>query len=146
MKKTVFYFLFLLLPFLGKAQNWELDLEKAKSKAQKENKAVLIVFQGSDWCGPCMKLEEKVWKDETFNKQADKAYIMVQVDFPKSRKNKLSKEQSNRNEKVADKYKIEGFPTVIVLDSKGKEKGRFGYYPELSVKDYINNINLLIQQ
>ena len=31
------------------------------TKAQKQNKKIILVFQGSDWCGPCIKLSKEIW-------------------------------------------------------------------------------------
>ncbi|HIX19757.1 MAG TPA: thioredoxin family protein, partial [Candidatus Akkermansia intestinigallinarum] len=33
---------------------WLTDLEAAKKQAAAENKAILVDFTGSDWCGYCI--------------------------------------------------------------------------------------------
>jgi thioredoxin-related protein len=40
------------------AQNWLTDFDKAKEQAKKENKSIVMVFSGSDWCAPCIKLDK----------------------------------------------------------------------------------------
>ena len=42
------------------SQNWMTDLEESKKLASGENKKIILVFQGSDWCAPCIKLEKKI--------------------------------------------------------------------------------------
>ncbi len=44
----------------------------------------------------------------------------------------INKELKKKNQPYAKEYKIEGFPTVILFDSKGKEFTRFfaSTYPD----------------
>jgi thioredoxin-related protein len=44
----------------------------------------------------------------------------VKIDIPNS-----DKELKAKNQKVLEKYKVSGVPTVILLDPKGKEFSRF---------------------
>ncbi|HIX20459.1 MAG TPA: thioredoxin family protein, partial [Candidatus Akkermansia intestinigallinarum] len=37
------------------AAEWLTDLEAAKKQAAAENKAILVDFTGSDWCGYCIR-------------------------------------------------------------------------------------------
>lgn len=60
MKKNLLFVL-LLVNSLLIAQNWQTNFEEAKVLAQKENKNIVLVFSGSDWCAPCMKLEKNIW-------------------------------------------------------------------------------------
>eukprot|EP01009_Symbiontida_sp_KSa7_P003422 NODE_1828_length_540_cov_869.580448_g1483_i0.p2 GENE.NODE_1828_length_540_cov_869.580448_g1483_i0~~NODE_1828_length_540_cov_869.580448_g1483_i0.p2 ORF type:complete len:65 (+),score=7.38 NODE_1828_length_540_cov_869.580448_g1483_i0:91-285(+) len=41
------------------AQQWLTNFDEAKKVAATEQKNILMVFSGSDWCVPCMKLEKK---------------------------------------------------------------------------------------
>jgi len=52
-------------------------------------------------------------------------FQLVEVDFPQLKP--LPKKHAEANQAVADKYKIEGYPTVLILDGEGKELGRLGY-------------------
>lgn len=42
-------------------QEWQTDFTKAKEIATAENKPIILIFQGSDWCAPCIKLDREVW-------------------------------------------------------------------------------------
>ena len=104
---------------------WMTDLPKAQEKAKADNKLVLMNFTGSDWCPWCWKLRDEIFKTPEFAEYAKKNLVLVEVDFP--RKKELPAEQKKANKELATKYKIEGYPTVIVLDSAGKEVGKLGY-------------------
>ena len=99
-------------------ETWLTDLEAAKKQAQKENKAVLIDFTGSDWCGFCIKLKKDVFDTEEFKKFAEKNLVLVEVDFP--RRKKLPEGLSEKNQALQEQFKVRGFPTIVLLDSSGK--------------------------
>ena len=106
---------------------WETDFPKAQAAAKAASKSVLLDFTGSDWCGWCIKLKSEVFSKPAFAEYAKKNLVLVEVDFP--RKKKLSAAQKKANDALSAKYKIEGYPTVIVLDSEGKKVGELGYQP-----------------
>jgi len=115
---------------------WSTDLEKAFEKAKVEKKAVLVEFTGSDWCPPCIAMKKNVFSKPEFVDAASKNYILVELDFPKG-----DKAVAERNEPMAQKYKIEGFPTVILFNSEGKEFSRFyaSEYPKIDL--FLNHID-----
>ena len=127
------------------SQEWLLNIEVAQAKAAEEGKTILMVFQGSDWCAPCMKLEKEVWETEEFKEYAQEHFILIKVDFPRSRKNALTKEQSEHNKELAGKYNPRGhFPLVVILDSEGHETGSLGY-EGVSALEYIDLLNEKIE-
>lgn len=107
--------------------NWQTDLPKAQARAKAENKLVLLDFTGSDWCGWCIKLHKEVFSQPEFVEYARKNLVPVEVDFPQ--KKKLSPAQKSANDALAAKYKIQGYPTIIVLNSAGQKVGELGYMP-----------------
>ena len=107
--------------------DWQTDLPKAQTQAKTEKKLVMLDFTGSDWCGWCIKLNKEVFSQAAFADYAKKNLVAVEVDFP--RKKKLSAAQKQANDALAKKYEIEGYPTIIVLDSEGKKVGQLGYQP-----------------
>ena len=62
-----------------------------------------------------------------FVEYAKKNLVAVEVDFP--RRKEQSKELKKANEALQEKYSIEGYPTIIVLDGEGKKVGKLGYMP-----------------
>ena len=101
-------------------EGWSTDLEKAFEQAKKEKKPLLVEFTGSDWCPPCIAMRKNVFSKKEVLDAAGKKFILVELDFPKG-----DKELKEKNDPYAEKYNIEGFPTVILFDSAGKEFDRF---------------------
>ena len=105
--------------------DWLTDLPKAQAKAKEEKKMVLLDFTGSDWCGWCIKLHKEVFSQSEFAEYAGKNLVLVEVDFPRGKKQ--SAELKKANSALQRKYRIEGYPTIIVLDGDGKKIGELGY-------------------
>jgi protein disulfide-isomerase len=115
-----------LVAFAAHAKSgWTEDYDAAKAQAKKEGKLVFIDFTGSDWCGWCIKLDKEILSKSEFKDFAKENLVLVEIDFP--RKKSISASQKKANDALAKKYKIEGFPTLIVLDSNGKKVGELGY-------------------
>lgn len=100
---------------------WLTDLAKAQAQAKEEKKMVLMNFTGSDWCGFCIKLHKEVFSSTEFAEYAKKNLVLVEVDFPS--KKQLSAALTKANDALKEKYKIKGFPTLVVLNSEGKKVG-----------------------
>lgn len=128
--KTIFTILALVVfTFNTTAQEWLTDMNKAQELAKETDKAIVLVFKGSDWCAPCIKLDKQILHSETFKLYAKDHFIMVEADFPRRKKNKLSKELTAHNAALAERYNKQGiFPFVIVLSADGKKLGETGYY------------------
>ena len=127
--KYLFSLVFLTLLFLpvGAAEEnpWHTDWEKAQKVAEKQERPVLVNFTGSDWCIWCIRLEEEVFSKEVFKKYARENMMLMKVDFPRN----IEQPEAVRkqNEKLARKYGIRGFPTVVIVDAEGSEIARTGY-------------------
>lgn len=106
---------------------WLTNFEAAKTQARAQNKTLLINFTGSDWCPPCMMLEKEVFKQPEFAAYAAKNLVLLEVDFPRIKMQ--SEEAKAANAKLAERYGIYGFPTIVLLDSSEKEIGQLGYMP-----------------
>ena len=144
--KSILTLLFLVGQLsLTYAQNWVLDFDKALIIAKDSNKIIILVFSGSDWCAPCMKLEKEVWQTDTFQKYANDHYVMVRADFPRKKANKLSKEQENKNAHLAEMYNPNGyFPSVVIIDKNKNILLQTGY-KKLSPQEYIEHLNSYIK-
>ncbi len=68
---------------------------------------------------------------------------MMKADFPRRRQNRLSKEQTARNEALAEKYNRQGyFPYVVVFSPDGQVAGSMGF-EDISPKQYADRLNKL---
>ncbi|HZJ37328.1 MAG TPA: thioredoxin family protein [Gillisia sp.] len=137
MKKASFLILFLLCTSAIFAQDWMTNFEEAKTLAAKKNQNIVLVFQGSDWCGPCIKLDREIWSTDTFKEFSKSHFVMLKADFPRRKANQLDSEQIKKNTLLAEKYNPAGyFPFVVVLNSDGKVLGETGY-KKVTPTEYI---------
>ena len=125
---------------LASAGEFKTDFKAAQSEAAKSNKSLLVIFTGSDWCLPCKELHKNVFSKNEFIKGAEKKFVIVELDYP--RKKKLPDALKEQNMALAKKYKVAGFPTVLLMDAKGKvfkkvDQGRTAKTP----KAYLTSIN-----
>jgi len=128
MKIKFFIIAFSLVALQVSSQNWQTDFETSKQLASDDDKIIVLVFQGSDWCAPCIKLDREIWSTQEFKDLAEDKFIMLQADFPRRKNNKLSTELQEHNNKLAETYNKNGyFPFVVVLDSEGNQLGSLGY-------------------
>lgn len=143
--KVVSFFLVLMMSITAVAQHWENNYDIALALAEKTNKPLLIVFAGSDWCAPCIKLDREIWTSEVFIKHAEENYIMYKADFPRKKKNQLSNELSTINSRLADRYNPKGyFPLVVLLDAQEQVLGTTSY-KNIAPEAYILHLNTFIK-
>lgn len=133
--------LLFLITFQVNAQEvnlWHSNFEEAKTLAAEQNRSILMVFSGSDWCKPCIQMREQIWDSAAFQNFAKENLVLLELDFPFRKKNRLSKEQTAHNEALAEQYNSKGeFPKVVLLDANGAELDRFGYDKSQQAQDYI---------
>src|SRR5436190_3565139 len=103
------------------SDTWLTSYDEAKAKAQEANKPILALFTGSDWCPGCKRLHKEVLITPEFSDYAAKNVVLLEVDFPM--KKEQSDAQKKANEKLQDKYGVDGYPTMVVINEKGKKVG-----------------------
>lgn len=123
---------------------WLTDFAKAQAKAKEEKKLVFMDFNGSDWCPPCILLRKNVLSTPEFIDYAKTNLVLVDVDFPRQKEQPAA--QKKANEALAEKHGVEVFPTVIVLNSEGKEVKRVTSYRGEDVKAIISVLDKLKKQ
>lgn len=109
------------------AAEWMNDINAAKAKAQAEHKLILMDFTGSDWCGWCIKLRKEVLDKPEFDAYAKDKFVLMEVDMPRNT-SKLTPEIQAQNKQLCDQYKVNGFPTLLVISPEGTVVGGFGGY------------------
>ncbi|MEI8108191.1 MAG: thioredoxin family protein [Verrucomicrobiota bacterium] len=109
------------------AAGWGDDYDKALAEAKAEKKIVLLDFTGSDWCGWCIKLDKEVFSQPEFKSYAKANLVLVEVDFPQGKA--LSDKVKAQNDKLSKQFAVRGYPTIIALNSEGKQVGQLGYMP-----------------
>ena len=132
----------LLLSVFNYGVNWNTDFEKAKAEAAQSHKLVMLNFSGSDWCGNCIRMDKQIFESSAFEKYAEENLVLVKADFPRSKRNQLSKEQTKINERLADKYNVEGeFALIIFFDENGKILKKWNGCPDETSEQFISEIN-----
>ncbi len=154
MRYRISFFL-LLLAFVvqnGWAQDattddlWLTQIEEAKAEAQANDQPIIMLFSGSDWCRPCMAMKNRVLDNEVFTDFAKDNVVLLEVDFPRKKQNKLSPAQTQHNNGLAEKYAPKVFPTLVIIDSNGQEIDRMGYQSSLAAADYVKYIKFKTTQ
>jgi protein disulfide-isomerase len=120
--------------------DWQTNFDQAKKMALEKKEPIMAVFTGSDWCPWCMKLEKEVLTKDEFKDYAKTSLVLFLADFPSSRK--LKEEIAKQNQELAEKYGVEGFPTVLILNADGKVLAKTGYRAGGAAQyvEYIKNL------
>lgn len=115
----------LLCSGLASAEGWLTSFDQAKAESKKTGKPILMDFTGSDWCIWCQKLKQEVFSTPEFTAWASKSVVLLELDYP--RKAPQAESVKKQNSELAEKYNIEGYPTVLFVNADGKVLGQSGY-------------------
>ncbi|WP_199141372.1 thioredoxin family protein [Pedobacter sp. ASV12] len=123
---------------------WEPNFENAKKTAKQDHKLILLNFSGSDWCGPCIRMHKEIFGDAAFLEMAGKNLVMVNADFPRSKKNQLAPNVKKQNEILADSYNASGkFPYTVLLNADGKVIKAWDGLPDENAQAFANEVKQL---
>ena len=144
MKKIIFAVLFLFSVVVS-CQDWQPTYAEALDCAKENDRPLLLVFSGSDWCAPCIKLDTSIWQSEDFKVYAKDNYVLYRADFPRKKENQLSKELTNQNNQLAERFNSKGhFPLVVILNMEEEVLGTTGY-KKARPEEYVDHINTYIK-
>ena len=118
------------------------DLDAAMQRAKENGHNILAVFSGSDWCIWCKRLEKEILSKDAFIQTATNAYELVFIDNPMDEK-VLSETGRKNNRRLTEKYGVQGFPTVLILDADGEVVTQSGYR-KVAPQDYLSHIDAAI--
>ncbi len=129
MKRFVFLAIALATStLLADDEVWQTDFNKAVEVASKENKPILLFFTG-DWCPPCKMMKRDVLSTKEFIDFAKANLILFKADMLPTGEAAVP-ELDKQNQYLTRKLGINGFPTFVLINSKGKPLGQFsGYRP-----------------
>ncbi len=127
------------------SQNWQTNFKEAQEEAQKSKKPIVLIFSGSDWCAPCIKLDTQIFQSDAFKAYSDKEAVLVRADFPRRKQNALSETLQNQNRALAEMYNPNGFfPFVLLLDAQGTVLGELGY-EKIEPQAYVNKLKAFLK-
>jgi protein disulfide-isomerase len=120
---------------------WLTDLPGAEARAEAEKKMVFVYFTGSDWCAQCIKFDQEVAVTPEFSRFAETNLVLVKLDFP----NKKPQDAGLRtaNEALKKRFKVEGFPALILLGRDGREIWRQETYTRGGPKPLLRKLESL---
>ncbi|MDE1170434.1 MAG: thioredoxin family protein [Verrucomicrobium sp.] len=117
---------------------WLTDYVQAINTARKEQKPLFIDFTGSDWCGWCVKFDKEVLSTPEFEAYAQDKLVLLRADFPQ--KHPLPVALTQQNQSLAQKYKVDGFPTLLLISPTEKVLARFDGYQEGGPQPFIERL------
>lgn len=127
-----------MLHVVGFAQEWNYDLESARRQAMAENKNILLVFSGSDWCTRSMQLEKSLWQSEEFSEAAKNNWVLLRADFQQKKGMPTPVDINDPKIILTEKYNRDGFfPFFVLLDKNGKVISKQGYENLATPGDYV---------
>lgn len=106
---------------------WFDDYDEALAAAKEQGKDLFVDFAGSDWCHYCHKLENEVLAHDEWLAAARQDYILVMLDFPRSEQAKAKVPNPRRNQELAERHGVQGFPTVFLITPDEVVFARTGY-------------------
>ncbi len=143
MKRLLFSAFLLAASTVFAADGWQTNYKTALEQAARENKPLLLDFTGSDWCGWCIKLNKETFSQPAFKTFAKKNLILVELDFPRGKPQ--SAEEKAQNAELKQKFGVQGFPTLLLLNSQGKEIARNAGYLAGGPKAFIGWIEQAVK-
>ena len=120
--KYVYLLLVLLCAQTVIGQDFEMmtDWEKAKEKAAAENKEILVILTGSEWCVTSRDMKKRVLRKDEFKAYVDANVIPFVVDVP-SEVCDGSDQAHADYDKFSAKYQNTHFPAMVLTDSEGEK-------------------------
>ncbi len=110
-------------PRAAREIQWLSSLKKAKQRARRARKPVLIKFNAR-WSGPCITMDERTYRDAEIVSLSDR-FICLRLDGDSERR-------------LAKIYDITRYPTTVILDYRGREISRaIGYQPAAEFSAYL---------
>jgi thioredoxin-related protein len=121
---------------------WLTKYTDALKYAKKFDRPILVNFTGSDWCGWCVKLKKEVFDKKEFKEFASTDVILFEADFPNRKKQSAA--IKGQNKKLKEKFGITGYPSIILLNSKGEKITKTGYKEGGPVK-YVEMLREMLE-
>ncbi|GAB4186482.1 MAG: hypothetical protein Tsb0015_04300 [Simkaniaceae bacterium] len=119
------------------------NFEKANEMAKAYQKPLVLIFLGSDWCELSQKFIKNILEDAEFEKISCNDFLFVKIDFPE-----LNNQSSNlleKNYELKQRFHIQNFPTLIILDNEDQEISALGYLP-CSGKEYAKQLRYIVTE
>ncbi|MCB0394848.1 MAG: thioredoxin fold domain-containing protein, partial [Bdellovibrionales bacterium] len=105
--------------------------DQAIQSAKNRNALLMIDFFGH-WCPPCNLFDENVFEDRDFTVKTGKI-VKLKLDV-----------DSDLSWELKDKFKVGGYPTIVMVDKHLNEIGRVvGYRPKAAFLKWVSEMEAL---
>ncbi len=104
---------------------WHDSYESAVAESEASGKPILADFTGSDWCKYCVELKKNVFETSEFKSWARENVVLLELDYPK--RSSQSPELKQQNKELAQRYQINFYPTVLLLNAEGEMLGKMDF-------------------
>jgi len=113
----------------NKVSYFEGSFDEALAEAGKQDKPLFIKTY-TDWCYYCKKLEKESLADKGVASHLNNHFVVYQMNM-----------EEPEGKLLGRKFKVRGYPTILILDSKGSELGRLvGYREATSLQTELKNV------
>lgn len=90
-----------------------ITFQQALDAAKVEKKKVFIDFY-TDWCGPCKMMAREVFPQKSVGDYFNAHFVCIKLNAEKG-----------EGKNYAKQFKIDAYPSFLVIDADGKEIGRY---------------------
>ena len=117
---------------------WQKDFDQALKKAKKADKPLLVEFTEGE---ASKALNKKIFYTAKFESWAKKRVILVEINYSKKVSSKLAKQYAD----VKAKFKIEKFPTVMLIDGEGKSIGTLAFSDRTDPQAWMTEADEIVE-
>jgi thiol-disulfide isomerase/thioredoxin len=103
--------------------------------AETQEPEYYIYHLGARWCGPCERMKDTTWKDESLKEFMDSKKVKLMI----------FDEEDSENKKFFSYYNIKLYPTILVVKVDELEKvlsRRTGFTDSQGIKTMIEGLNI----
>ena len=135
MSKLIYFSLLfsLISCSITKDKYFDSDYQNILKLAAKQDKMIFIDFY-TVWCGPCQFFDKNIKHDSVFKSYMTDNFFTLQIDA-----------ELEQNKDIVSKFRINGYPTFIIANSKGEERDRIGGLTEKSPEKFIFLIKSILK-
>jgi len=99
--------------------SWQRELSSSLRLASSSRKWVLVDVY-TDWCGWCKRMDRDTFANPQIVQVLNKSFVCVKADA----------EDGASGQAVANRYNVNSFPCILVLEPSGKLRGKIkGFRP-----------------